>query len=78
MKEIRVLVSDEAKEAISQIGDHKLPGRVWFESYNGKKYLRFEPYRRRTAQSVSIVLCIVLPEGNHIVEPLNPEENGKI
>ena len=73
MRKIGILVSDEAKEAISQIGDRKLPGRVWFESYNGKKYLRFEPYRRHSSKQVSIVLCIVLPEGNHIVEPLTPE-----
>jgi chaperonin GroEL (HSP60 family) len=76
MKQITFLVSDETTEAIRQMGDRKLRGRVWQESHNGKEYLRFEPYRKHSTKCTPIVVCIVVAAANELnVELLKSKEN---
>ena len=79
MTGITFLVSDETIEAIRQMGDRKLRGRAWLESHNGKKYLRFEPYRRHNPKGTHIVIDIVVVDATNLsVEPFNPMKNGDI
>jgi chaperonin GroEL (HSP60 family) len=76
MKQITFLVSDETTEAIRQMGDRKLRGRVWQESHNGNEYLRFEPYRKHSTKCTPIVVCIVVAAANELnVELLKSKEN---
>ena len=76
MKQITFLVSDETTEAIRQMGDRKLRGRIWLESHNGKNYLRFEPYRKHNTKCAPIVVCIVVAAANELnVELLKSKEN---
>ena len=76
MSETKFLVSDEALEAIRQMGDRKLRGRIWRECQNGKEYLRFEPYCQRNKKGTHIVISIVvLDESKLSVEPLKSKEN---
>lgn len=79
MKKIEFLLSDEGIEAIRQMGDRKLRGRIWQESHNGREYLRFEPYRKHSTKCTPIVVCIVVAAANELnVEPFNPKKNGNI
>ncbi len=79
MKKTTFLVSDEALEAIRQMGDRKLRGRIWLESNNGKEYLRFEPYCQRNKKGTHIVInIVVVGAGNMSFEHINPNEDGKI
>ena len=76
MNKITFLVSNETTEAIRQMGDRKLRGRVWMESCNGKEYLRFEPYRQNNKRCTQIVIGIVVIDGSKpSVEPLKSKEN---
>lgn len=79
MSQITILVSDEGDQAIRQMGDRKLRGRVWLECKNGKEYLRFEPYRQSSKKCAHIVIGIVVIDGSkQSVEPFNPKEDGNI
>ena len=76
MSETKFLVSDEALEAIRQMGDRKLRGRIWQESHNGREYLRFGPYRKHNTKCAPIVVCIVVAAVNELnVELLKSKEN---
>ena len=76
MKAIKILVSTETTEAIRQMGDRKLRGRVWVERHNGKEYLRFEPYRQKNKECAHIVISIIVVDGSELnVEPLKSKEN---
>ena len=76
MKQTTFLVSDEALEAIRQMGDRKLPGRIWFESHNGKDCLRFEPYRRHNSKGTHLVISIVVVDASKLnVEPTKSNKN---
>lgn len=79
MSETKFLVSDEALEAIRQMGDRKLRGRIWRECQNGKEYLRFEPYCQRNKKGTHIVISIVVVDASNMsFEHINPNEDGKI
>ena len=76
MTKVDFLVSNEATEAIRQMGDRKLRGRAWLERHNGKEYLRFEPYRKHNTKCAPIVVCIVVAAANELnVELLKSKEN---
>ena len=76
MTQIKFIVSDEGHQAIRQMGDRKLRGRVWMESRNGKEHLRFEPYHQHNKKCAHIVISIVvLDESKLSVEPLKSKEN---
>lgn len=79
MKQITFLVSDEGIEAIRQMGDRKLRGRIWQESHNGREYLRFEPYRKHSTKCTPIVVCIVVAAANELnVEPTKSNKNATL
>lgn len=76
MNETKFLVSDEALEAIRQMGDRKLRGRIWRECQNGKEYLRFEPYCQRNKKGTHIVISIVVVDASKLnVEPTKSNKN---
>lgn len=76
MTKVDFWVSNETTEAIRQMGDRKLRGRIWLESHNGKNYLRFEPYRKHSTKCTPIVVCIVVAAANELnVELLKSKEN---
>ena len=76
MTKVDFWVSNEATEAIRQMGDRKLRGRIWLESHNGKDYLRFEPYRKHNTKCAPIVVCIVVAAANELnVEPTKSNKN---
>lgn len=76
MKKTTFLVSDEALEAIRQMGDRKLRGRIWLESNNGKECLRFEPYRQHNKKDTHIVISIVVVDASKLnVEPTKSNKN---
>jgi hypothetical protein len=76
MRKIEFLLSNEGIEAIRQMGDRKLRGRIWQESHNGREYLRFEPYRKHSTKCTPIVVCIVVAAANELnVELLKSKEN---
>lgn len=76
MTKVDFWVSNETTEAIRQMGDRKLCGRIWLESHNGKNYLRFEPYRKHNTKCAPIVVCIVVAAANELnVELLKSKEN---
>ena len=76
MRKIEFLLSNEGTEAIRQMGDRKLRGRIWQESHNGKNYLRFEPYRKHNTKCAPIVVYIVVAAANELnVELLKSKEN---
>ena len=76
MKQTTFLVSDEALEAIRQMGDRKLRGRIWRECQNGKEYLRFEPYCQRNKKGTHIVISIVVVDASKLnVEPTKSNKN---
>ena len=57
MKEITILVSDEAFDMIQQIGDKHLKGRLWLEDANGVRLLRFEHYKLQATRPTKNILC---------------------
>lgn len=57
MKEITILVSDEAFDMIQQIGDKHLKGRIWLEDANGVGKLRFEHYKLQATRHTKNILC---------------------
>lgn len=79
MTKVDFWVSNEATEAIRQMGDRKLRGRIWLERHNGKEYLRFEPYRQRNKKDTHIVINIVVVDASNLsIEPFNPKKDGNI
>ena len=57
MKEITLLVSDEAFDMIQQIGDKHLKGRIWLEDADGVGKLRFEHYKLQAIRHTKNILC---------------------
>ena len=79
MKQIEFLLSNEGIEAIRQMGDRKLRGRVWQENHNGKECLRFEPYRQHNKKDTHIVISIVVVDASKLnVEPTKSNKNVKL
>ena len=76
MRKIEFLLSNEGIEAIRQMGDRKLRGRIWQESHNGREYLRFEPYRQYNKNDTHIVISIVVVDASKLnVEPTKSNKN---
>ena len=79
MTKVDFWVSNEATEAIRQMGDRKLRGRAWLERHNGKEYLRFEPYRQHNKKDTHIVISIVVVDASKLnVEPTKSNKNVKL
>ena len=79
MRKIEFLLSNEGIEAIRQMGDRKLRGRVWQENHNGKVRLRFEPYRQHNKKDTHIVISIVVVDASKLnVEPTKSNKNVKL